>query len=87
MVVRSAAELAAAAALVARVAEAEPMLDPDGRRVSAPVREPVASLTALLAALEAAGIAAEDVALRRPTLDEVFLQLTGRAAEPEEVAA
>ena len=52
-----------------------------------PVREPVAALTALLGALEAAGIAAEDVALRRPTLDEVFLHLTGHAAAPEAVAA
>ena len=51
------------------------------------MREPVAALTALLATLEAAGIAAEDVALRRPTLDEVFLQLTGHAAAPEELAA
>ena len=87
VVVRSAAELPAAAELVARVGEAEPLIDRDARRVSAPVREPVVSLTALLAALEAAGIAAEDVALRRPTLDEVFLQLTGHAAESEEVAA
>ena len=28
-----------------------------------------------------AGIAIDDVALRRPTLDDVFLALTGRAAE------
>ena len=53
----------------------------------APVHEPVAALTALLGALRAAGIDAEDVALRRPTLDEVFLHLTGRVAAPEAVAA
>ena len=28
-----------------------------------------------------AGIALDDIALRRPTLDDVFLSLTGRAAE------
>ena len=39
---------------------------------------------ACCAALEDVGVEAEDVALRRPTLDEVFLQLTGR---PEAVAA
>jgi ABC-2 type transport system ATP-binding protein len=32
-------------------------------------------------ALQDAGIAAEDIALRRPTLDEVFLQLTGHRTE------
>jgi ABC-2 type transport system ATP-binding protein len=30
--------------------------------------------------LDAAEVAADDVALRRPTLDDVFLTLTGRAA-------
>jgi ABC-2 type transport system ATP-binding protein len=34
--------------------------------------------------LDAAQIHVEDLALRRPTLDDVFLTLTGRAAEEEE---
>jgi ABC-2 type transport system ATP-binding protein len=34
--------------------------------------------------LEETGIQAEDVALRRPTLDEVFLHLTGRADRTKE---
>jgi ABC-2 type transport system ATP-binding protein len=29
----------------------------------------------------------EDIALRRPTLDEVFLHLTGHRTDPEEVLA
>jgi ABC-2 type transport system ATP-binding protein len=32
--------------------------------------------------LAEAGIAAEDIAVRRPTLDEVFLHLTGHRAAP-----
>ncbi len=52
------------------------------RRLTAPLAEPVAGLTGLLRELESAEIAAEDVALRRPTLDEVFMRMTG-----EEVAA
>jgi oleandomycin transport system ATP-binding protein len=36
--------------------------------------------------LGAAGLAVEELALRRPTLDEVFLSLTGRSVEAEEVA-
>jgi ABC-2 type transport system ATP-binding protein len=75
-------DLPAAAAIVARVADAEPLVDHDARRVSAHVPERVAGLTEVLRALEDDGIAAEDVALRRPTLDEVFLRLTA-----EEVAA
>jgi ABC-2 type transport system ATP-binding protein len=37
----------------------------------------MAALSAVVRALESAGIEAEDVILRRPTLDEVFLRLTG----------
>jgi ABC-2 type transport system ATP-binding protein len=35
-------------------------------------------------ALDAAGIETRDLALRRPSLDDVFLALTGHAAEDEE---
>jgi ABC-2 type transport system ATP-binding protein len=59
--------------------------------VSAPVQERVASLTAVLRALEDAQIAVEDVALRQPTLDDVFMRLTGEpaadGAEPEPAIA
>jgi ABC-2 type transport system ATP-binding protein len=75
-------QLAATAAAVGRLAAAEPEVDPDTRRVSAPVADRVAALTAAARALEAAGIAVEDIALRRPTLDEVFLHLTGHDTEP-----
>ena len=37
--------------------------------------------------LQAAGVGADDVAVRRPTLDDVFLSLTGHVAEELEVAA
>ena len=45
------------------------------------------ALTEVVRALDVAGIAAEDIGLRRPTLDEVFLRLTGHHAETEEAAA
>jgi ABC-2 type transport system ATP-binding protein len=87
LVLRDAGDLPVAAAVVARVAEAEPAADPGTRRVSAPVRDRVTALTEVVRALHGAGIAAEDIGLRRPTLDEVFLRLTGHRAETEEVAA
>jgi ABC-2 type transport system ATP-binding protein len=83
LVLASAGQLRAAAAIVARVADADPAVDADARRITAPVRERVAALAAVVRALDEAGIVAEDVAVRRPTLDEVFLRLTGQpAAEP-----
>ncbi|MEV1240783.1 ATP-binding cassette domain-containing protein [Nonomuraea sp. NPDC049750] len=76
VVVRDAARLAEAAGIVGRVAAGPAEIDEDTRHVSAPVSERVQALTAVLTAFSAAGIEAEDVALRRPTLDEVFLSLT-----------
>jgi ABC-2 type transport system ATP-binding protein len=81
LVLRDGDELVAAAELLERVSGGRPEVDAAGRRLSAPVHDRVASLAELLRGLEEHGIEAEDVALRRPTLDEVFLRLT------EEVAA
>ena len=50
-----------------------------GAGSAGPAHEPVATLEAVLRALDDVGVEAEDVALRRPTLDEVFLSLTGEA--------
>ena len=52
----------------------------DRRRVTGPAVDPVVTLAAVLAGLSDVGVVAEDVSLRRPTLDEVFLALTGRPA-------
>ncbi|MBB5827747.1 ATP-binding cassette domain-containing protein [Micromonospora carbonacea] len=88
LVVRDAADLAAAGAQLGRVAGGEPEVDPDRRLVSARVEHRAGALTEVLRALDAADVAVEDVALRRPTLDEVFLHLTGRRTETaEEVPA
>ncbi|MGI5489129.1 ATP-binding cassette domain-containing protein [Microtetraspora malaysiensis] len=80
--VRDPRDLPTAAAALARVATAAPEVDPDTRRASAPVRERAAALTEVVRALDDAAVTAEDIAVRRPTLDEVFLQLTGRRADP-----
>ena len=48
----------------------------------------VAALTEVVRAMDDAGVSAEDIGVRRPTLDEVFLRLTGhRTEQDEEVAA
>jgi ABC-2 type transport system ATP-binding protein len=82
VVLHSAADLPVAAAILARAAGAAAETDPDTRRVSAPVRDRMSAMSEIFAALGAANVAAEDLAVRRPTLDEVFMELTGRLAEP-----
>ncbi|WP_327695594.1 ATP-binding cassette domain-containing protein [Streptomyces sp. NBC_00459] len=76
VVLRDAGQLGAAVALLPVPPEGV-SVDPDRRLLSAPVTDRMAALSGVVRALEAAGIEAEDVALRRPTLDEVFLDLTG----------
>ncbi|MET7736942.1 ATP-binding cassette domain-containing protein [Streptomyces sp. NPDC005402] len=76
VVLRDAGQLGAAVALLPVPSEGV-SVDPDRRLLSAPVTDRMAALSGVVRALEAAGIEAEDVVLRRPTLDEVFLHLTG----------
>ncbi|MFE6805819.1 ATP-binding cassette domain-containing protein [Streptomyces sp. NPDC057681] len=73
VVVRDGAQLDVAARLLPDGAT----VDADRRLVSAPVADRMAALTEAVRALQDAGVEAEDIAVRRPTLDEVFLHLTG----------
>ncbi|WP_410873255.1 ATP-binding cassette domain-containing protein [Nocardia sp. A7] len=63
-------------ALAASLIPGDAVVDEDRRMVSATVADRMAALTETVRALETAGIEAHDIALRRPTLDEVFLHLT-----------
>ncbi|WUM07939.1 ATP-binding cassette domain-containing protein [Streptomyces sp. NBC_00334] len=78
VVLRDAGQLGAAVALLPLTGV---RVDADRRLLSAPVTDRMAALSGVVRALEEAGIEAEDVALRRPTLDEVFLHLTDRTKE------
>ena len=77
--------LAEAARAVAGLADGDPSIEPDTGRVA--VRVGSRGSEALVQAvreLDAAGIEVDGLALRRPSLDDVFLALTGHAAEAEE---
>ena len=88
VVVGAATDVPAAVAVIARASGAAPEVDAESGRISAPVSRRVAALTEVVAGLADAGVAAADIGLRRPTLDDVFLSLTGRKADQEqEVAA
>ena len=74
-----------AAAILGKLAHAEPAVDADGQRVTVPVAEG-GMLGSAVRRLERAGIPVSELALRRSSLDEVFLSLTGRPPESEEPA-
>jgi ABC-2 type transport system ATP-binding protein len=79
---RAESDVPAAAALLARGTGTEPEIDAPMRRLSAGVHDRVAALTDVVRTLDTAGLEVEDIGVRRPTLDEVFLQLTGHPAQP-----
>ena len=80
------------AAILERATGATASVDAPARRVTAPTDDGVATLGAVAGELHGAGIAVEDLGLHQPTLDDVFLTLTGSgidaaaASAPEEVA-
>ena len=55
--------------------------------VSVPLRERSGAIAAAVRRLDEAGITIDDIAVRRPTLDDVFLRLTGHAAQQDEEEA
>ena len=89
VVVVDASRLEDATRLVAAVTGLEPRVDVGARCVNAPISQGVDALIETANALAAEGIAVDDLSLRQPTLDEVFLDLTGSAPETddEEVAS
>lgn len=72
--------------VVARVAEGEPESDDTELRVHAPVTDRVAALTEVAHTLQDEGVRVEGLGLRGPSLDDVFLRLTGHRAEKETAA-
>jgi ABC-2 type transport system ATP-binding protein len=62
-------------------------LSVDGRSLAAPVSGGAQTLTEALRSFDSAGIELRDVGLRRPTLDDVFLAVTGHMSEHENGSA
>lgn len=74
----------AAARILAGVSIGEVQVDANGRGLTAPVSGGAAKLALVLQGLQEQGIDVVDIGLRRPTLDDVFLSLTGHAAESDQ---
>ena len=77
------ADLQRAAEIVRRHLAAEAVVDSAQRRVSGPARKGTSELPALVRDLDAAGVTIVEIELHRPSLDDVFLTLTGHQAEQE----
>jgi len=85
VVIRDRASIDVARELLARDAGENPTLDEHTRKMTVPALGGAQTLVQIVRDLDEADIHIDDIALRRPTLDDVFLALTGHAAE-EEVA-
>jgi ABC-2 type transport system ATP-binding protein len=87
--VRDRGDVARVAGALARVDHADPQIEEATRRVSVGVEAGSEPLRRALRTLDDVGIVIDDIALRPPKLDEVFLGLTGQPLEdrPDPAAA
>jgi ABC-2 type transport system ATP-binding protein len=79
-------DLARASAVLADLGDDQPAVEPHTRRLTVPVSGGTPVLIEALRRLHGEGVEVLDVAIRRPTLDDVFLALTGHAVEAEEAS-
>lgn len=80
VVLREGRDLAAAREALATLSPGEPSVDEDDRRISFRVRAAATALPEVVRLLDALDVRFDDLAMRQPTLDDAFLQLTGRAS-------
>jgi ABC-2 type transport system ATP-binding protein len=81
--IADAADVGRVVELLRPYACAEEQVDPELRQVTVPVADATGIVPVVVRVLDQAGVKVVDVGVRRPTLDDVFLQLTGRPAEPD----
>jgi len=83
LIVADRSEVPKAVATLRSLATADPVVDEETHMVTIQVTGGTLALANVVRELDTAGVEAQDLALRRPTLDEVFLSLTGHATEEE----
>lgn len=81
LIVDSVDDLPVTAQVLAEVGSGQPTTDEHTRKVDVLVDTGPKALIEALRRLDADNVTVSDVALHRPTLDDVFLSLTGRATE------
>lgn len=80
----SADDTDAAREILARFGTSEPTVTADGRSLTVSADDAPAALQLILAEFGSRGIRLFDAGMRRPTLDDVFLRLTGHTASVED---
>ena len=83
VVVETPSQLSQAKGVLASIASGEININETEHRVIVPTSGGSRAVVEVVRLLDDAQIAIADIALRRPTLDDVFLSLTGRSAEDE----
>jgi ABC-2 type transport system ATP-binding protein len=76
---RSGVDVQRLSGLLAGLGSAEPVVDMRWQRLTLPTKDPIKTLLAASRRIQESGIKVEDLGLRRPSLDDVFLTLTGAA--------
>ncbi|EID81973.1 MULTISPECIES: daunorubicin resistance protein DrrA family ABC transporter ATP-binding protein [Rhodococcus] len=84
--VREGIELSVVRDELASLAAGDILVEENVRRVTVPVTGGADALVEALGRLSTRGVKVFDVGLRRPTLDDVFLTLTGHEAEEEHIS-
>jgi ABC-2 type transport system ATP-binding protein len=82
VVLRGADSVTRTALGLASVVDAAPEVDAEALRISVSVRDQVTALHDIMRWLHDNAIEVEDVAVRKPTLDDVFLSVTGHGTNP-----
>jgi ABC-2 type transport system ATP-binding protein len=82
-----ASDAAAARQILGRHGDGEPVIGDDGRSIEVAVIDGPRALQYILSDLGESGIDLHDAGMRRPSLDDVFLTLTGRRAEDTDETA
>jgi ABC-2 type transport system ATP-binding protein len=87
VIIHDPAGLARAEEILNRGSNGQCVVDTKLRRLTVPTSEGSKGLVLVIRDLDEAEIGIDDIALRRPTLDDVFLELTGHHAEEDAAAA
>jgi ABC-2 type transport system ATP-binding protein len=87
VIIHDPAGLARAEEILNRGSDGQCVVDTKLRRLTVPTSQGSKGLVLVIRDLDEAEIGIDDIALRRPTLDDVFLQLTGHHAEEDAAAA
>ncbi|HEU4543276.1 MAG TPA: ATP-binding cassette domain-containing protein [Jiangellaceae bacterium] len=81
VIVHEGASLSDAEAILHKGSDGQAVVDEHMRKITVPASNGSKGLVLVIRDLDEAGIEIDDIALRRPSLDDVFLELTGHRAE------